>query len=454
MFERIKSLLWPPSVVPELRGIQTHTATDFGRDILINSPDGWEHDQQYMWWVDGPGSGTGYGNPPPDAQFSGAAALPAVLRCTSIICDTIAGLPWRVYRGYEQQPVPRWLDDPQLARSDARIFAGPTVFDALSAVEFRTQWILSALWFGDGFLYTDGLDINGQPRPPLAVLDPTQLKIDVADRYGIRDPMTGDVIGKSYWYNGTELDPARVIRLRGEPPYANGELGTGVLERFSDDLLLASAMRAYASNIFTNGIPSGYLKINAPREPTDTQVEELQDKWMRKHGGPRKRVAVLNSTTDFVPLSISPVDAGFDTAKTWSLRDIALAFGIPAYMLGVPGDPSTYANVESRMTELDKFSLLQWIRRIESTLDSWFPQGTEVKIISEGTLRADTSTRYSMYESALRSGWLTVDEVRALEDRPPLPEQVSTAPEDSMPTLQAPSDVTSVDLTSEQPSTL
>jgi phage portal protein BeeE len=88
-------------------------------------------------------------------------------------------------------------------------------------------------------------------------------------------------------------------------------------------------------------------------------------------------------------------------------------------------------------TSLKTFTLLPWIRRIEAALDAQFPQGTEVKIITDGVLRADTSTRYQAYESALRSGWMTVDEVRALEDRPPLPEQVSTAPEDDLPALDA-----------------
>jgi len=428
MLERLKDWLWPAHSVPELRGVQVHTATDYGRDILVNSPDGWEHDQQHFWWVDGPGGGgpNAFGNPPPDARFpgtlTGADALPAVLRCTSIIADTIAGLPWKVYKGYDEQVTPRWMSDPQLLRVDRRI--SPTVvFDALSSVEFWTQWIVSALWFGDGFVYSmPPVDAYGNPLPtdpldgplnqPLSVLDPQKIKIAPAERYGP---------GGSYWVGEYELDPARVIRLRGEPPYANGKLGTGVLERFAADIALSSAMRDYASSIFTNGIPSGYLKVNAP-QVTEDQATTLQTRWMGRHGTARKKIAVLNATTDFVPLTISPVDTGLSEAKTWSLRDIALAFGVPAYMLGVPGDSSTYANVESRMTELRTFTLLPWIRRIEASLDAQFPAGTEVKVITDGTLRADTSTRYSAYQTAIASGFMTVNEVRELEDRPPLPE--------------------------------
>jgi len=56
-----------------------------------------------------------------------------------------------------------------------------------------------------------------------------------------------------------------------------------------------------------------------------------------------------------------------------------------------------------------------------------------LKINTAGTLRGDTSTRYAAYSAALAAGWMTVDEVRALEDRPPLPHQVSTDVQDVMP---------------------
>jgi HK97 family phage portal protein len=152
----------------------------------------------------------------------------------------------------------------------------------------------------------------------------------------------------------------------------------------------------------------------------ETQAADLKAKWLEQHGNTARNIAVLNATTEFVPLTVSPIDAQLDAARQWSLRDVALAFGIPPYMLGVPGDSSTYANVESRMIELRTFTLLPWMRRIESTLDAQFPRGTELKIVSGGMERADTKTRYEAYKTAIDSGVLTRDDVRALENLPPL----------------------------------
>ena len=150
-------------------------------------------------------------------------------------------------------------------------------------------------------------------------------------------------------------------------------------------------------------------------------AQRLKTTWLAQHGNSKRSIAVLNATTEFVPIAISPVDAQLANAKEWTTRDVAMAFGVPAHMLGVPGDSSTYANVESRMIELRTFTLLPWMRRVESTLDAQLPRGTSLKITSDALLRADTATRYNAYATALASGWLTVDEVRELEDRPPMP---------------------------------
>ena len=95
-------------------------------------------------------------------------------------------------------------------------------------------------------------------------------------------------------------------------------------------------------------------------------------------------------------------------------------FGIAPYQLGVPGDSATYANVQDRAIEFEQFTLLNWIRRIESTLDAQMPLGTDLKIKTAGLERADIQTRYAAYGVGLDKGFLTVDDVRALEDLGPI----------------------------------
>ena len=144
-----------------------------------------------------------WGNPPPGAEPSAwYATLPAVTRCTSIIADTLAGLPWHVLKGYDQLPTPDWLTDPQAVRLDGRVVAGDLDAEVrLSAVEFYTNWVTAALWLGDGYIYVPVRDSAGQPKPPLWQLHP----LDVAIRDG------------RYYVGEVELAAGSILHLRGEP---------------------------------------------------------------------------------------------------------------------------------------------------------------------------------------------------------------------------------------------
>jgi HK97 family phage portal protein len=406
--KRAASPLGDPVRSPRQAGPRAtvRTATD-GRDVLVNDPDGWEVDNPQLWWLGPAGSdGTGgpYGNPlTADDDTGGLSSLPAVTRCTSIISDTIAGLPWRVVRGdYEILPSPDWITDPQATRIDGRVVGGPVLDVRLSAVEFWAQWITAALWLGDGYVYVPVRDAAGAPKPPIWQLHPREVTIDAG----------------AYWVGDIPLPSGSIMHLRGMPPYTNGH-GRGVIDVHGLELGLAATVRSYASGVFQSGVPAGYLKSSQPNM-TAEQALDLKTRWLAQHGGSRRSIAVLNATTDFTPVAISPVDAQLNNAREWSNRDTALAFGVPPYMLGVPGDSSTYANVESRMIELRTFTHLPWQRRIESTLDAEFARGTGLKIATDALLRADTKTRYESYKVALEAGFMTVDEVRALEDRAPL----------------------------------
>ena len=395
-------------------------ATD-GREILHNDPDGWEISQPWLWWngpAGGDGTGGPWGNPPPGANGTGRGVMPGVSYCTNLIAGTLAGLPWRVQSGSTRLATPPWIADPQLARPDARFgrVGGPTPALQMSVVDFRTQWITSALWFGDGYIWCPVRDSSGQPVPPLWHLAPSRVKIENG-RYYLEGGRPDVVFGTGA-VSEVEIPAEQLIHLRGNPPYCQGH-GSGVIDLHGAELGLAAAVRGYALGQFRSGIPSGYLKVNGPN-PTQAQVDDLKSKWMAQHGTGRRSIAVLNATTDFNPISIAPIDAQLDLARQWSLRDIGLAFGVPASFLGIPGDSSTYSNVESRFIELRTYTLLNWIRRIEAALGAEFAYGTDVKIVTAGLERGDTTSRYTDYKIALDAGFMTVAEVRELEDLPPL----------------------------------
>jgi HK97 family phage portal protein len=392
-----------------LRSIATNIlrATD-GRDVLLNSPDGWEVEQPHLWWTGPAGGGGGgpFGNPIPGAGLGATfGQIPAVARATSLIVDTLAAsCPWHVYRGdTERLATPDWIADPQALRLDGRVVDPADVHETrIARPDFWGQWILSAVWRGDGFVYAPTRDAYGAPKPPLWVLHPDDVQLTDG----------------RYWVGEIELDAGSIMHLRGDLPLVDGR-GMGKLDRFAADLATSVAVRDYTAQSFAAGVPAGYLKTSAPKLDQPA-ADDLKAKWIAAHGGGRRSIAVLNATTEFHPLTWSPVDLAAVDFSRISMGQVALIFGVPAYLLGAPTDANTYANVENRMLELYQLTLLPWIGKIEAVLDAQLPRGTESRIEVDGLLRADVRTRFDTYKIATEQGILTVDEIRALEARPPL----------------------------------
>jgi phage portal protein BeeE len=74
------------------------------------------------------------------------------------------------------------------------------------------------------------------------------------------------------------------------------------------------------------------------------------------------------------------------------------------------------------------YGLLPYLVPVEEALSSLLPRPQRVRANVSAVLRSDLSTRYESYQTALAAGFLTVDEVRALEDLEPLPESSPAAP--------------------------
>jgi HK97 family phage portal protein len=378
-------------------------------NILLNSPDGWMSNQTMnnFWWVD-----SSLESLQPSGEIGNMAqSLPAVSRATSLIVDTLSGLPINIRRGFETLPTPGWIEDPQLTRPDGRVMS--TVQPGrLNRMEFYGQWILSALLHGNGFIYIDERDINGSPKAgSLHVIHPELVDYVPGQGYYIRDPESTE------WQY---IPDGKLLHLRNFGELDERKFGMGVIRRHAATFLTAKEMQKYTDGVYKSGIPNGILKVSNPNL-TSEQAADLKAKWLENHGNKRS-IAILNSSTDFQPLSISPVDAQLLQMSQMSINDIALAFGLDPYMLGGSSDSNTYANVESRNIAFVQNTLLPWVRRIEETLNAETSRGTIVKMNLSGLLRADTATRTLAYATGIDKGWYTIDEVRAFEDLPPLPQ--------------------------------
>ena len=221
-----------------------------------------------------------------------------------------------------------------------------------------------------------------------------------------------------------EIPAEQIIHLRGIAAVPVNGHGSGVIDLHGAELGLAAAVRGYALGQFSSGVPAGYLKVNGPN-PTQEQVDRAGSGSGWRSTAYRPSCSIRGAERD---------DRGLHP-------DLAVADRRPArpgaavvaagHRAGVResrrrswasrATRSTYSNVESRFIELRTYTLLNWIRRIEAATQRGVPAyGTDVKIVTAGLERGDTTSRYTDYKLALDAGFMTIDEVRELEDLPPL----------------------------------
>jgi HK97 family phage portal protein len=316
-----------------------------------------------------------------------------------------------------------------MKRRDERIYGGPLPEWRRSAVEFWSWYITSMLWLGEGVAYVPNRNEDGTPAPPIWQLNPLFIDVDGPD-YVIPGgvPLAEGIEAEARFTDEYRFAPGELIVTRGL--VRDGPRGVGVLQAHFWDLELAGLIRGYAANMLRLGVPNGYLKVNSP-QMTPQKARQLQRNWMRAHGNPWKSIAVLNATVDFHALGLDPAALQLAQMRDYSTADVALMFGVPAYMLNLSGSGTrdTYANVESRMIEFAKFCLFQWTRRVESSLDSEVARGTSIKIALDALLRGDTITRYNAHKIGIDSGFLLRDEAREYED---LPEREEITEADAM----------------------
>ncbi|MCW1429160.1 phage portal protein [Novosphingobium sp. JCM 18896] len=134
--------------------------------------------------------------------------------------------------------------------------------------------------------------------------------------------------------------------------------------------LLENAARPSGALVYENGEGAGL---------TSDQFDRLKAELTAAFSGPANagRPMLLEGGLSWQALSLSPADMDFATLKAAAARDIALAFGVPPMLLGLPGD-STYANYREANRALWRLTLLPLAAKIFAALGEglalWFPK--------------------------------------------------------------------------------
>lgn len=156
------------------------------------------------------------------------------------------------------------------------------------------------------------------------------------------------------------------------------------------------------------------------------QFERLQSEMEAHHQGARNagRPMLLEGGLDWKPMGFSPSDMEFQKTKEAAAREIAIAFGIPPMLLGVPGD-ATYANYQEANRAFFRLTVLPLATKVTAAVAHWLSgfSGETVEVRPDlDQVPALAAERDAQWARVAGAEFLTVGEKRALLGLPPLEE--------------------------------
>lgn len=227
--------------------------------------------------------------------------------------------------------------------------------------------------------------------------------------------------GRSY-----DVEASEVFHVRGFGGHPLSGLSTLAFGR--NTFSLATAIDRAAGETFANGLrPSGVLTFD--KFLNDAQRQTVEDKLVGKFAGAMNagRPMVLEGGTTWTQLTINPEDAQMLQSRSFSVEEVCRFFGVPPFMVGHTEKSTSWGTgLEQQTLAFQKFTLRRRLKRIEQSIAKQLltpadrANGITVEFNLEGLLRGDSAARSAFYIAALTNGWMTINEVRALENLPPV----------------------------------
>jgi HK97 family phage portal protein len=327
-----------------------------------------------------------------------ALRLSTVWGCVRLLSDSVSTLPLHVYRGDDRDPIPA---PPLLQRPSADF---PELADWLWAVMASlclrgNAWGVITARSGAGML-------------------PAQVDLVHPDRVAVTT--NGDGI-PTIRIAGQEYNRADLFHVKAFP-WPGSLLGLSPIAYAREAIGLGLGAEKYGARLFGDAaIPSGVL--TSDQRIGQPEADNLKARWAQAHKGKRE-IAVLGGDAKFQPITIAPDEAQFIQTQKFSVATICRFYGVPPEMMaGETAGHEAYTSPEMRGTDFLTFSLRPWLARVERAISSQLLASTQrAKFNAGGFVRATLRDRYEAHRIAIEAGFLTRNEVRELEDRPPLPD--------------------------------
>lgn len=343
------------------------------------------------------------------ADIEKASGHAVAHRCISVIAETLASVPLSVYR--------RTDDGGREKASDHPLYTvlHDQTSPSLTAFEGREWLIASILTAGNAYAR---IERNG--RGQVIALHPL-----VAGSVTVERLASGRLRYKVALANGGTdiLLQDEVLHLRYRT--ADGILGMSPIQIAAATFGLALAQTDQAGAAAENAFrPAGAL-VFPDKLSTGTGAgskDSIIAKFKERFVGAMKanEVMVLDGGAKFETFQFNSKDSEFLESRKLSNLDICRVFGVPPSVAGITDD-ATYSNIGEESRALVQRCLAPMARRVEMAMTSALlsPEARKTLYIEHdlnGLLRGTLAERYSAFRVGREGGWLSVNEIRAMEN--------------------------------------
>lgn len=325
-----------------------------------------------------------------------AMSVDAVFACAGLISQSIGHLPINIHSGSDKSVMKDHPLSEILSKFPNSVSIAPDFWEAV---------VMRILF--DGNAYVEARRFKGNITS-LIILDDVEV---------VRNDNKLD-----YFVGGEKLDKDNIIHIK----YLtlDGFIGVSVLQYAAETVGDALGANRTASNEFRiGGKEGGYVKV--PGSLNTEQRERLRsefDKFSQEKN--RGRHILLEMGMEYQARgAISPVDLELLESRRFSVEQICRFFRVPPTMIGHSDASSSWASSQDALNGwLLRYTLSPIMTKIEKSLAKVLLKGEKnyIKFNPEALLRADSQSRAKYYESMKRNGIMTTNEIRALEDLPPI----------------------------------
>lgn len=326
-----------------------------------------------------------------------ALTHPTVYRSVNKIAGIVANLPLDVYRDRTE------LAPPPLIANPSPGYMRPSTWKRAVASSMLLQ----------GGAYARVRDITDRGVPTaLDLIDPGRVTHDPTRGGWLVDHEPVDEFPTGWLWH------VPLMTLPGSPQ------GVNPLEYARRTLYPGLAAAEFGGNFFRDGAhPSSILKSSNTNLDADA-AKALKQRLTEVFAGNSREPLILPGDTEFHQIQIKPDDSQFIELMGFSGGQVAGFFGLMPEHVGLAVEGGTsiqYSNRENRQADLLQDAVMPVLKPVEEALTELLPGTQRAQWNVDAVLRADTKTRYEAHTLGLDGGWLTLDEIREMEDRPPLP---------------------------------